>query len=469
VNPQPPPGTPPGWQPSGPGGGPNGPDDPGGDPDPPSSSSSKSTYSSSSSQEIAAKPNERGSNAVYTVNDCFSSGLDNMEPGKCYGLNPDRGTQHGWINNNAQDKWWWEERACDCSSLVEPVTPGGCKNNVRGANAVYTADNCFSGGLDNMEPGKCYSLNPSRGTQYGWINNDARDRWWWVEVSCGGEEEPELCPSEFLGKKSFAKENYNSKEAVSYDSYEVWGKNTKFYDALGRKTQARPETRRYLFSPKIDKKAAYKDHFDSWNESNNYISADLYTTHCYKNSRDERWICKNGLQLSVLMKDGNTCGIKGEDYAYAKADGTLIGGYTCTEIKVEPFPKNYNWTPCPNDRSKIQVNYKLEFITTLISNEPFSVVEGDKFKDSDYIATKEDEIAVRYHELGHVKYNSCLNFPVITKRICGCYREEEINKIIEQEINEIKDKHGKLLNDMSDLFHKKYGAAGYATSYECPN
>ncbi len=35
-----------------------------------------------------------------------------------------------------------------------------------------------------METGKCYSLNPDRGAQYGWINNNAQDSWWWVEVPC---------------------------------------------------------------------------------------------------------------------------------------------------------------------------------------------------------------------------------------------------------------------------------------------
>ena len=38
-----------------------------------------------------------------------------------------------------------------------------------------------------MTPGKCYSLNPERGTQYGWINNNAQDSWWWVETPCEKE------------------------------------------------------------------------------------------------------------------------------------------------------------------------------------------------------------------------------------------------------------------------------------------
>lgn len=206
------------------------------------SSSSKSAVASSSSQGTPAKHNERGPNAVYTADDIFSSGLDNMEPRKCYSLNPDRGTQYGWINNDAQDRWWWVERPCDGSAPVEPVTPNGCKNNKRGANAVYTIDDCFSSGLDNMEPGKCYSLNPDRWTQYGWINNDARDRWWWIEVQCGLIYFPKRYVSE------------SNSDYMQHDEIKL------FYDAAGRKTTLNPEIRRFLFSPKkaLDKEQKSK-------------------------------------------------------------------------------------------------------------------------------------------------------------------------------------------------------------------
>jgi galactitol-specific phosphotransferase system IIB component len=57
----------------------------------------------------------------------------------------------------------------------------------------------------------------------------------------------------------FEKDSENSNEDISY---EVWGNKTRlFYDALGRKTQARPETRRYLFLPK-KKMLNYEQ--DSW-------------------------------------------------------------------------------------------------------------------------------------------------------------------------------------------------------------
>jgi hypothetical protein len=130
---------------------------------------------------------------------------------------------------------------------MQQSTPA--KHNDPSPNAVYTANDCFSDGLDNMEFGKCYSLNPDRGTQYGWINNNAQDKWWWREVACGGGSSNGCSGNSFLSKKSMLeKDSDDSNEDISY---KIWGKSTQFfYDALGRKTQAHPETRRYLFAPK---------------------------------------------------------------------------------------------------------------------------------------------------------------------------------------------------------------------------
>jgi hypothetical protein len=203
------------------------------------SSSSSGNYGSASSSGNAFVP---GADAYYGTEDVFSSGLDNMEPGKCYGLNPDRAPHQGWINTNAQDRWWWIEKPCDGSAPVEQVTPNGCKHNERGENAVYTANDCFSSGLDNMEPDKCYALNPDRGTQYGWINNDAQDSWWWHEVPCGVNPFP---------KRYISERNSDSFSTEENDSSYIWRSKTKlFYDAAGRRTATHPETRRYLFLPK---------------------------------------------------------------------------------------------------------------------------------------------------------------------------------------------------------------------------
>jgi len=163
-----------------------------------------------------------------------------------------------------------------------------CKYNNRSGDAVYTAADCFNDGLDNMKPGKCYSLNPDRGTQYGWISYDVRDSWWWREVPCGESESDGVevealgtCSGVgFLQKKSFDGNSYNTYES---DSYEIWGNKTKFfYDALGRKTQAHPEVRRYLFLPK---KAYNKEQYSGFSEktfmSEQYIEGSVSVSHKY--------------------------------------------------------------------------------------------------------------------------------------------------------------------------------------------
>jgi len=151
------------------------------------SSSSKFVESSSSKQMSSSSEGNvfvAGADQEYTPGKIYSSGLLNMEPGKCYSLNPERGTQYGWICTNAQDSWWWHEVPCDGSAPAKKVTSAGCIENKRGSNAVYRSEDCFYSGLDNMEPGKCYSLNPERGTQYGWICTNAQDKWWWIETPC---------------------------------------------------------------------------------------------------------------------------------------------------------------------------------------------------------------------------------------------------------------------------------------------
>ena len=151
------------------------------------SSSSKFVESSSSKQMSSLSEGNAfvaGADQEYTPGKIYSSGLLNMEPGKCYSLNPERGTQYGWICTNAQDKWWWHEVPCDGSAPAKKVTSAGCIENKRGSNAVYRPEDCFYSGLDNMEPGKCYSLNPERGTQRGWISSNAQDSWWWIETPC---------------------------------------------------------------------------------------------------------------------------------------------------------------------------------------------------------------------------------------------------------------------------------------------
>lgn len=188
-------------------------------------SSSDVIYVYSSSSEKVNEPFVAGPDQEYSLDQIFNSGLQNMEEGKCYSLNPERGSQYGWINNNAQDSWWWVDVPCDGSMPIVEKTSAGCVKNKRGSNAVYHPSDCFSSGLDNMTPGKCYSLNPERGTQYGWINNNAQDTWWWVEAPCEKEKNRGLYKK--ATRDVFMAENDDEpQDAVERPSF--------YFDALGR-------------------------------------------------------------------------------------------------------------------------------------------------------------------------------------------------------------------------------------------
>ena len=201
-----------------------------------SSASGSNMSSSSNAEGFDAETFVAGENQIYSPEQVFSDGLRNMETGKCYSLNPERGIQSGWINDNAQDSWWWTEVPCDGSVPLVETTSAGCYENRRGPTAIYLPGDCFSGGLDNMEYGKCYALNPDRGAQYGWINNNAQDSYWWVEVPCEAddlEDEP-VCPENGIFFKRNEPLETPDDSMKSLDESIVG-----LYDALGRKQKYR--------------------------------------------------------------------------------------------------------------------------------------------------------------------------------------------------------------------------------------
>ena len=84
------------------------------------SSSSEASSSSEESSSSATSPCIPFVNGVYGYNEhCYNSGLKNMAAGKCYTMNPDRvpGGVPQWINDEANQTWWWVETPCDGSGL----------------------------------------------------------------------------------------------------------------------------------------------------------------------------------------------------------------------------------------------------------------------------------------------------------------------------------------------------------------
>lgn len=134
---------------------------------------------------------------------CYKSGLLNMD-GKCYTMNPARAPAPQNINNNAADGWWWVETACEKEYIVPradwELQPKGCVPFVNGFGNF--ANKCYISGLlnmaeNNVDENKCYEVNPDRiadGSlpQFGYMNNNAADAWWWVETLCADTIPPRL-------------------------------------------------------------------------------------------------------------------------------------------------------------------------------------------------------------------------------------------------------------------------------------
>ena len=165
------------------------------------SSSSVPPYMSSSSEEKCI-PFVNG--VGHYGDNCFDSGLKNMEKDKCYTMNPDRAYENPtWINDDASQTWWWIETPCHeevvSSSSVPPYESSSseppymsssseekCIPFVNGVG--HYGDNCFDSGLKNMEKDKCYTMNPDRAYENPtWINDDASQTWWWIETPCHEE------------------------------------------------------------------------------------------------------------------------------------------------------------------------------------------------------------------------------------------------------------------------------------------
>jgi len=400
--------------------------------------------------------------------------------GKCYKCNPDRGADCGnsWLWNSFNPGnvgYWYIEAACDGGSA------GGSSSSSSGGCAPYPLLSTPSDPLNACfaTNGKCYKCNTDRGSEcsYSWLWNSFQPNnvgYWYKEIACGGDSgESDGCPeSAFLQKKSMLeKDSEYAKEDISY---EVWGKNTKFfYDALGRKTQVDPKIRRVLFSPKKNKSTLQ-------DANNNFWLEGTYTTRCYKNSRGE-WVCTDISQLSVLRKNGDECGIEGVDYGIIEADGSKTGGITCpyVDFKSGYITEYEELGTCSDGSRRLEVVIDITITPNLTRNEIFYIKKGYIFPNSNYIAAEQDEIAMYYHELGHQKYNECLEFPVITKRtFVGCYCQtaginNKIKSDAEKAMSLEEEKASKIYKNMLDAaknsFHDKYGKNGYATTYECPN
>jgi hypothetical protein len=215
--------------------------------EPPSSSSlsSSSEEFSSSSEEIVVEsssvmpvdePFVAGPNQEYTPDQIFSSGLLNMEPGKCYSLNPARGTQHGWINNNAQDAWWWREVDCETGDKVDRNRVGQCPGFPLDRVPSNPTSTCFA------YNGKCYRcktensyVDCSQEWLWKWSFNGDLVGTWYAEVNCNRP----------LMRRELDDVDYGILVDKSFDVN--FTSSQKYYDIQGRNNTKQPSTKRILY------------------------------------------------------------------------------------------------------------------------------------------------------------------------------------------------------------------------------
>lgn len=196
------------------------------------SSSSDFVYSSSDDGVFVA-----GGDREYTPDQIFKDGLDNMEDGKCYSLNPARGTQRGWINTNAQDSWWWRKVDCETGDKVDNNRVGSCPGFPLDNVPSNPKNACFA------YNGTCYKCNPARGSKCSnsWLwqgsFTSSNVGWWYEEVDCydpfGEEDDNPVC----LDGSILYKKSSNSKDWYFDDKLEEYQKVLTTYlylDALGR-------------------------------------------------------------------------------------------------------------------------------------------------------------------------------------------------------------------------------------------
>lgn len=207
------------------------------------SSSSEDVVDSSSSLSVA-EPFVAGADQEYSPDQIFNSGLQNMEPGACYSLNPERGVQHGWINTNAQDTYWWRESDCYTGEKIDRKRIGQCPGSPIGHTPEHPDRTCFA------HNGKCYRCMVEKSyvdcTQewvWKWDFNPDLVNDWYTEVDCNNPT---------FGKPPLYKKAGEFDEPVENAGYTVDFQPARVFDVMGRQNSTRDALR--------DRRALYKKH-----------------------------------------------------------------------------------------------------------------------------------------------------------------------------------------------------------------
>ena len=324
--------------------------------------------------------------------------------------------------------------------------------------------------------GKCYKCKSERSSACGeeWLwkgnFNSSNVGWWYTEVDCYNPFEDNhdgQCPDGSVLQKRVANSNNGSKEG--YVDYTMELLNTqKYYDVLGRNVNRNLKQKRALY--RLDRMSSIEKDITM----EGYIGS-FTGKGCYKNSSGE-WVCSFNENYSPLKKQNTEpCGILGVDYGIISEKGALIGGINCPSVNVPNTvisQKSDKIGVCKDGSDLLEGTITVTGSAVLERNEIFYITEGYLFPNG-YYATKEDEKAMYYHELGHQKYNKCIHFPDMLETTPFCICESEFKEkagILGEDLRQKAiDKLKKMIDEQSELFHRTYGEDGYATSYDCPN
>ncbi len=379
------------------------------------SSSSEFVYSSSDDGVFVA-----GGDQVHSPDQIIRDGLDNMEPGSCYSLNPARGTQYGWMNTDAKDSWWWREVDCETGEKVDRNRVGACPgfplDNVPGnpKNACFAYN------------GTCYKCNPDRGSECSnsWLwqgtFTSANVGWWYEKVDCDNPFEEDFdgqCPDRFYLEKSVA-DNHDYFEIKNYTvEYSV---SQKDYDALGRRLNGTRSKFLRTFKKRENKIAPISNNtFD--------VGSVIYIP-----------IEKMGLSQKFLAKQDDqctdySCGNLGIDYGIGNDIGVYCG-YLCTKLNMEngflrvEVKEKVQTGSCGENNPKYTITFKLP-ATATIKRKNIYYVAPIGYKMGDRVVTKDDYEAVERHEKGHMKSYSCLE----DKKMFKSEYEFELEGVCEKE------------------------------------
>ena len=432
--------------------------------------SSSSFIEENSSSSVGAETFVSDGNQTYTPDQIFKEGLQNMEDGLCYSLNPERGIVSGWnISYNAQDSWWWREVDCETGDKVDRNRVGVCPgfpldhvpSNPERACLAYN--------------GQCYRCNPARGSECAsswlWTGGSFGSHnigYYYEQVDCYDpfEKHDNQCPDGNVLMKRVA--DYGDAEDASVSGYDIdFINNVKYYDVLGRKTSRANSGKQVLYRKSNDN--FYKKSADQLQQTIENIFERI----------------NQGYNKRGLFKRRD-CGHLGGDYGIIE-NGQKVGGITCPDagplfstpnvLDNKFLEETCIIKDCEYKKVWVRVGTTLQM--SLTSIDYYVVDVGFVFPDG-YVTTQKDHNAVEKHEKGHVEDFKCIvkKFPEETKyievEVEACNEKDALNAAITESVqpylDEMKKEYDKRFKRATDRYHQKYDSFKYPEdNYVCPS